>query len=86
MRTDKLKAIHQQQIDYVNDSGISVEVVEIYGQVTLTNEDDSTLIYLEGFEAEVFISEAKYNWTTFEDITMAEAYELQAYKYADIEA
>jgi len=85
MRSDKLKAIHQQQIQYVQDSGISVEVVEIYGQVTMTKEDESTFCYLEGFEAEVFISAAKHDWHTFEDITMAEAYELQAYKFADIE-
>jgi len=53
MRSDKLKAIHQQQIQYVQDSGISVEVVEIYGQVTMTKEDESTFCYLEGFEAEL---------------------------------
>ena len=84
-RSEKLKAIHQQQIDYVNESGITVEVVEIYGQVTLINSDNSTLLYLDGFQAEAFISEAKHNWHTFEDITMAEAYELQAYQYADLE-
>lgn len=86
MRTEKEKAIHNQQIQYVQDSGISVEVVEIYGHVTMTKEDESTFCYLEGFEAEAFISEAKHNWNKFEDITMAEAYELQAYKYADIDA
>jgi len=86
MRTAKEKAIHQQMIDYVNDSGITVEVVEIYGQVTLINSDKSTLLYLDGFQAEAFIAEARHNWHTFEDITQSEAYELQAYQYADIEA
>jgi hypothetical protein len=85
MRTAREKAIHQQQIDYVNNSKLTVEVVEIYGHVDIKKEDGSTLIFLQGFEAEAFISAAKHDWHTFEDITMAEAYELQAYKFADIE-
>ena len=86
MRTEKEKEIHQQQIDYVNNSGLTVEVVEIYGTVDIKKADGSTLIYLQGFEGEVFIKEARHNWNVFEDITQSEAYELQAYQYADIEA
>ena len=86
MRTEKMKAIHQQQIDYVNNSGLTVEVVEIYGTVDIKNADGSTLIYLQGFEGECFVKEAVHNWHKFEDITQAECYELQAYQYADIEA
>ncbi len=86
MRTAKEKAIHQQQIDYVNNSGLTVEVVEIYGTVDIKNADGSTLIYLQGEDGSSFITEARRNWNKFEDITQAEAYELQAYQYADIEA
>lgn len=86
MRTAKEKAIHQQMIDYVNNSKLTVEVVPIYGTVDIQKEDGTTLVFLQGFEGEVFISEAQHNWHKFEDITMAEAYELQAYQYADIEA
>lgn len=86
MRTAKLKAIHQQQIDYVNNSGLTVEVTPIFGTVHIKNGDGSTLLFMDEGEGTAFIAEAHHNWHTFEDITMAEAYELQAYQYADIEA
>jgi len=54
--------------------------------VDIKKADGSTLIYLQGSEGSAFISEARHNWNAFEDITQAEAYELQAYQYADIEA
>ncbi len=85
MRSAKLKEIHQQQIDYVNNSGLTVEVVEIFGTVSIKKRDGSTLVFMDEGEGSAFIAEAKHNWHTFEDITMAEAYELQAYQYADIE-
>ena len=86
MRDQQLKAIHQQQIDYVNNSGITVEVVEIYGTVHIKNGDGSTLIFMPEGDGHAFIAEARHNWNKFEDITQAEAYELQAYQYADIDA
>jgi hypothetical protein len=85
MRTAKEKAIHQQMIDYVNNSGLTVEVVEIYGTVAIKERDGSTLVYLQGEEGSNFITEARRNWNKFEDITQAEANELQAYQYADME-
>jgi len=85
MRSDKLKAIHQQQIDYVNDSGITVEVAEIYGTVHIKDGFGLTMVFMQDHEGTAFIAEAKHNWTKFGDITQSEAYELQAYKYADID-
>jgi len=79
MRTKKEKAIHQQQIDYVNNSGLTVTVKEIFGTVSITKRDGSTLVFMDEGKGTAFIAEAKHNWHAFEDITMSEAYELQAY-------
>jgi hypothetical protein len=86
MRTEALKAIHQQQIDYVNNSGITVEVVEIHGTVHIKGGDGLTIIFMQDGGGSAFIAEARHNWNTFEDITVSEAYELQAYKYADLDS
>jgi hypothetical protein len=86
MRTEKEKAIHQHMIDYVNNSGLTVDACEIYGTVDIKNQDGSTLIYLQGFEGEAFHSEVRRNWNAFEDITWSEARELQAYQYADLDS
>lgn len=85
MRDKKLKEIHQQQIDYVRNSGITVNVVEIYGTVDIQCSD-GTLAYLQGFEGEVFVSERRRLYNEYEDITMSELNELLAYPYADLEA
>jgi len=85
MRTDKMKQIHQQQIDYVRNSGITVNVVEIYGTVDIQSPE-GTLAYLQGFEGEVFVSERRKLYNEYEDITMSELNELLAYPYADLEA
>jgi len=84
MRTAREKEIHQQQIDYVNNSGITVEVVHIHGTVDI-KRDGETLVYLQGFEGEVFCTEALHLWNKYEDITQSEVNELLAYPYADIE-
>ena len=84
MRTDKEKAIHQQMIDYVNNSGITVEVTHIYGTVDIKCKE-GTLAYLQGFEGEVFCTEATHLWNKYEDISQSEVNELLAYPYADLE-
>jgi len=84
MRTAREKEIHQQQIDYVRNSDITVEVVHIYGTVDIKREGE-TLIYLQGFEGEVFCTEATHLWNHYGDISQSEVNELLAYPYADIE-
>jgi len=84
MRTEKLKEIHQQQIDYVRNSGITVSVVQIYGTVDIQGRE-GTVVFLQGFEGEVFISERRKLFNEYEDISMSELNELLAYPYADLE-
>jgi hypothetical protein len=72
-------------IDYVNNSGITVEVTPIFGTVHIKDKDGETMVFMQDGEGTAFIAEAQHNWHQFADITMAEAYELQAYQYADIE-
>lgn len=84
MRTIEERAVHQQQIDYVRKSGITVEVVPIYGTVAIETKE-GTLAFLQGDEGSSFVTEARHLWNKWEDITMSEVYELLAYPYADLE-
>lgn len=86
MRDKKLKEIHQQQIDYVMNSGITVSVVEIYGTVDIQDKDGNTIKYMQDWEGSDFISERRHSFNKWEDITMAELNYLMAYPYADLEA
>jgi hypothetical protein len=76
------QAIRQAQIDYVNNSGITVETVPIYGHVTI-KDNDGNEIFLQGHEGSNFISESRRAWNDMGDITQSEADELTAYPYAD---
>ena len=84
MRTDKEKAIHQQLIDYVQESNITVAVKEIYGTVAIECPE-GTLAFLQGDEGETFIAERRLRWNSWEDISMSELNDLMAYDYADLE-
>jgi hypothetical protein len=59
--------------------------VHIYGTVDIQC-NGRTLVYLQGFEGEVFCTEATHLWNKYEDISQSEVNELLAYPYADIEA
>ncbi len=85
MRDKKLKEIHQQQIDYVRNSGITVEVVEIYGTVDIQGRE-GTVIYLQDWQASDFLAQRRKLYNEYEDISMSELNELLAYPYADLEA
>ena len=83
MRTEHEKQIHQSMIDYVNNSKITVEVVEIYGTVSITDNDGGK-VFLQGEDGYIFVAESRRLWNKFEDITMSEVHELLAYPYADL--
>lgn len=84
MRTDKMKQIHQQQIDYVRNSGITVEVVQIHGTVDIQGRS-GTIAFLQGFEGSAFLGQRRRLYHEYEDISMSELNELLAYPYADLE-
>lgn len=85
MRDKKLKEIHQQQIDYVRNSGITVDVVQIYGTVDIQGPD-GTIMFLQGWQASDFLAQRRRLYNEYEDISMSELNELLAYPYADLEA
>ena len=76
------RIIRQAQIDYVNNSGITVETVPIYGTVSIKDSDGAE-IFLDGHEGSQFITESRRAWNDMGDITQSEADELTAYPYAD---
>ena len=77
-----IKKIHRQQIDYVNNSGVTVEVVEIYGHVTIADGEGNE-IFLQGDEGSDFIGRARCVWNRRGNITRAEASAITAYPYVD---
>ena len=79
----RLRKIHQQQIDYVNASGVTVETVPIHGHVTISDESGAE-IFLQGDEGSEFIAESRRLWRDTGDRTEAECNEIIAYPYCDL--
>jgi hypothetical protein len=85
----ELHDIHQQQIDHVNNSGITVEKtpsvtinhVQLYGYVSIKDSDGSE-IFLKDFEGNAFIAESRRLWNTLGNRTQSECDEIVAYPYA----
>lgn len=77
----ELHDIHQQQIDYVNDSGITVETTPIYGYVSIKDSDGSE-IFLQDSDGNAFIAESRHLWNTLGNRTQSECDEIVAYPYA----
>ena len=64
------------------NSGVDVTATPIAGSVVITVQGDHVAL-LEGYQADAFLSEAKYLWEELEDITMDDAYLYLAKPYVE---
>lgn len=81
----KQKAIYRQQIDYVRNSGLTVDARPVESTVEIKNQDGSTLIYLQGHQADTFCSHARSLWYSAGSMSRDECNAVMAYPYSDAE-
>ena len=78
-----LDSVDRQQLEYSRNSCV-VEVTENMPWVDIGDKEDiENSIFLEGEQAEKFISKAEKLWNYY-DITSEEAFLLAAYPYVDL--
>ncbi len=75
-------AIYRQQIRYVEKSNVTVEVQRNYSTVAIDDADGEG-VFLQGCEADEFIDAADALFESTGELSLAEAYKVQAYPYID---
>lgn len=78
-----MNAVLQQQLDYANNSELSVIVNEQYSWVSMTAADEE-LCFLQGEEAEQFIEKVTTLYNKEGNITFNQAAMICGYPYLDL--
>ncbi len=80
----KLLEIHESQAKYVRDSGYSVEVKPAFSEVSMQHSEDTDCgVFLQGHEADEFLSQADRIYEELHMITMDDVIHSLAKPYID---